>query len=128
MNCISCGGLLSGKQIKFCSKKCQLSDSNSKHQSYQKQQERGYARKIELINIRGGSCEECGYRDNLAALCFHHVDESSKKFELTLRELSNHRKEVIMEEFKKCVVLCANCHLEHHNPNLFGWYKKGSVV
>jgi len=124
LTCLTCGLELTGKQTKFCSRSCHNSNSNAKHQVYEKQQARGLRRKIELLNLRGGGCEECGYRDNLAALCFHHKDEDQKKFELTLRELSNHKEEVIAAEFKKCIVLCHNCHTEHHNPTLTGWYKK----
>lgn len=123
MTCLVCEKPLTGTQTKFCSRSCQNKDSNRKHQKYNLQQKRGLKRKIELINLRGGGCEECGYRDNLAALCFHHIDESLKSFALTFRELSNHKEETIAEEFKKCKVLCHNCHTEHHNPTLTGWYK-----
>jgi len=122
--CLTCQTELTGKQTKFCSRACQNKNGNVRNQLYEKQQARGLKRKMELINLRGGGCEECGYRDNLAALCFHHTDETSKGFELTLRELSNHKEETIMKEFAKCVVLCHNCHIEHHNPSLNGWYKK----
>jgi hypothetical protein len=35
--------------------------NNSNLQSYQAQQARGRARKLELIRIKGMQCEECGY-------------------------------------------------------------------
>ena len=124
MGCQTCGGQLKGKQVKFCSTKCKLTNSNTIHQLYQQQRARGLLRKIELVSIRGGGCEECGYRDNLAALCFHHVDESLKSFDLDLRALSNRKMTAVMDEFSKCIVLCQNCHTEHHNPNFSEWYKK----
>ncbi len=32
--------------------------------------------------------------------------------------LSNKKWESILEEVKKCDLLCANCHAEEHNPEL----------
>jgi predicted HNH restriction endonuclease len=64
-----------------------------------------------------GSCKNCGYSKNHAALEFHHVDLSTKSFQLDLRSLSNRRWSVIVEEAKKCILLCSNCHAELHNPD-----------
>lgn len=47
---------------------------------------------------------------------FHHVDPASKHFQLDLRSLSNRRWSSVAEEATKCVLLCANCHAELHNP------------
>lgn len=57
-------------------------------------------------------CNRCGYNKCAAALTFHHVDKSTKLFNLgdsnrillTLSELE--------EELKKCELLCLNCHAE----------------
>ena len=65
-----------------------------------------------------GSCSSCGYNKNVSALHFHHKDYKAKEFKLDLRVLSNRRWEVILEEVKKCEILCANCHAEIHNPEL----------
>lgn len=71
-----------------------------------------------LINQRGGKCEKCGYNHNLAALEFHHLDPSTKEFTLDARNLERHSDEQILEEFNKCILLCANCHATHHHPEL----------
>lgn len=85
---------------------------------YVKQKERALSRKLELINLRGGKCEKCGYNKNIAALEFHHLDPSTKSFQLDARHLSNTTKEKILEELNKCILICSNCHRELHNPQL----------
>ena len=83
---------------------------------YKKQQERAWSRKLELIKMMGGECSRCGYKENIAALDFHHLNPEEKSFQLDARHLSNTHMEKIMEEAKKCVLLCANCHREIHYP------------
>jgi predicted HNH restriction endonuclease len=86
-------------------------------QSYEAQRARGRKSKLELIRIKGMQCEVCGYSRNYAALEFHHTDPASKDFQLDLRSLSNRRWDAILEERKKCLLLCSNCHAELHNPD-----------
>lgn len=85
---------------------------------YKKQQERAWARKLELIELMGGKCSKCGYNKNIAALEFHHVKPSSKSFPLDARHLSNTSTNKILDEAKKCVLLCSNCHKETHYPEM----------
>lgn len=82
---------------------------------YAKQKERALSRKLELIVLKGGKCEKCGYDKNIAALEFHHLDPSIKSFQLDSRHLSNTTKEKILEELEKCILVCSNCHRELHN-------------
>lgn len=69
----------------------------------------------EFINLikqqRGGKCEKCGYDKYLGALDFHHLNPSQKDFTIGNRDFK--LKECI-EESKKCIMLCANCHREIH--------------
>ena len=64
-----------------------------------------------LVEEAGGRCVACGYDRCIAALHFHHVDRSQKRFALSnrgiTRSLANARREA-----KKCIVLCGNCHAE----------------
>jgi transposase len=64
-----------------------------------------------LVEEAGGACAICGYDRSLAALQFHHVDPSTKRFALSqegvTRSLDRARAEAA-----KCVLLCANCHTE----------------
>lgn len=74
-------------------------------------------RKSELIELKGGKCEICGYDKNISALDFHHIDPEQKKLSLNSRTLANAKREDILEEADKCMLLCANCHREIHYPN-----------
>ncbi len=113
-NCIVCGTLLHGRQTKFCSVACKNKDL----QSYEAQKRRGLARKLELLRKAGSRCSICGYHKNLAALVFHHTGSAEKDFKLDMRSLSNRKFEPVLSEISKCILVCANCHAELHNPRL----------
>jgi hypothetical protein len=97
---------------------CSITCKNKKHQSYKAQQDRGLARKIQLIQNMGGACSFCGYKNNLAAFNFHHVNSQAKQFKLDMRALSNRTWNSVLQEADKCLLVCANCHAELHNPHL----------
>lgn len=113
-HCEICGAELKGRQRRFCSPNCK----NRALQSYHAQQERGVHRKIEIVRNMGGKCSRCGYSGNLSAFHFHHLDPSKKNFRLDLRAISNRKIEAVQLEVDKCILLCANCHAETHNPRL----------
>ena len=69
--------------------------------------------KLKMVRYKGGKCEKCGYKDNIAALEFHHLDPSKKKFNLSE---TRHSWEETKLELDKCICLCSNCHKEIHNP------------
>lgn len=69
--------------------------------------------KARAIQMKGGSCILCGYNTCKAALEFHHVDETTKDFGLSLDKLSRSWKR-IEKELSKCVLVCSNCHKEIH--------------
>lgn len=75
---------------------------------------RGIERKLELIKFFNSECKICGYKRNLSALEFHHINPSEKEFTLDSRHLSGRKWETLIEESKKCILLCANCHRQHH--------------
>lgn len=61
---------------------------------------------------RGGKCIKCGYNTCLKALEFHHIDPTQKDFTIS----NDHFKLLdAIEESKKCVLLCSNCHKELHD-------------
>ena len=60
---------------------------------------------------RGGKCERCGYNAYLGALDFHHLDSSKKDFTIGDRDF---KLKDCLEESKKCILICANCHREIH--------------
>jgi len=117
-NLCPCGQALEGTRRKFCSTECVIKSSNSKHQNYSNQQRRGASRKIKLMQMRGMSCQVCGYNKNYSALAFHHKDPKQKSFALDLRTCSNKSWESLLEEAAKCDLVCMNCHMEIHHPDL----------
>jgi len=117
MKCIICKNKLSGKQSKFCSKKCKNSFYNSTIQSYTNQRIKGFERKKQLVKEFGNKCSKCSYAKNYTALEFHHIDPTLKSFVLDMRSLSNRSMIKIKEEVKKCILVCSNCHQEIHYPN-----------
>lgn len=62
----------------------------------------------------GGKCILCGYKKCSRALSFHHRDPKKKDFGLAdggiTRSWEKTRKGI-----DKCVLLCANCHMEVHD-------------
>lgn len=121
MNCLFCNKEIDMiyKNKTYCDNKCKSKAYyyNNKGNCYKNQKDRGLVRKKELIKLCGGKCNICGYNKNIAALQFHHIEPELKSFELDMRNLSNRTWHRILEEFKKCELLCANCHAEHHNPS-----------
>ena len=65
-----------------------------------------------IKQARGGKCERCGYNTCIKALEFHHLDPSQKDFTIS----NDHFKlKEAVEESKKCILICANCHRELHD-------------
>lgn len=63
--------------------------------------------------LMGGGCGFCGYNKCQQALDCHHVDRTSKLFELNGRELQRSWSDLVAEA-KKCVLACCRCHREVH--------------
>jgi len=117
IKCLVCDAELPPRRRKFCSNKCKGRENNNRYQNYEAQKARGLNRKNELLLLKGGKCQQCGYNKNMAALCFHHREPSEKKMRLDLRRLSNSKMSIILNEIEKCDLLCHNCHMEIHYPN-----------
>ena len=72
-------------------------------------------KKLKLLAVEylGGKCSTCGYNKCIEALDFHHRDSSVKEFGIAAK--GNTRSwESVKQELNKCILLCANCHREHH--------------
>lgn len=95
--------------------------------NYKEQKLRGLKRKLEAIEIKGGSCIKCGYNKNISALDFHHIEPDKKNYQLDVRHFSNTSIEKLEIELKKCILLCSNCHREEHNPSLNLTIVKNSI-
>lgn len=67
--------------------------------------------KIKLVEYKGGCCCKCGYDKSVNVLQFHHLDPSQKDFTIGGKSLSYERLKL---EVDKCILVCANCHIEIH--------------
>jgi len=68
--------------------------------------------KLAAIHMLGGKCARCGWKDNFSALEFHHVNG---KKDFTIGQVANKSWDSIVDELKKCIILCANCHRVEHS-------------
>jgi hypothetical protein len=57
-------------------------------------------------------CTNCGFSHS-AAIDFHHVDRTNHKSVNALAQQGKYKEAI--EEIKKCIPLCANCHRIHHH-------------
>ena len=50
------------------------------------------------------------------ALHFHHLNPNEKEFTLSQINLNDNifSLEKVLQEVDKCILLCANCHIEEH--------------
>lgn len=69
------------------------------------------------------ACVQCG-QNHPATFDFHHIDSSTKEASVN-KLIKNRAFKRAMEEVKKCIVLCANCHrIHHHNEYIAKKAKK----
>jgi len=68
------------------------------------------------IKYLGGKCIRCGWKGNQAALQFHHTNSKGKDF--TIGNAANKSWDKIKVEMKKCILLCANCHMIEHSTKV----------
>lgn len=64
-------------------------------------------RRQALIVLLGGKCTRCGSIKNLE---FDHIDPKSKSYSIS--RILVHSWNKVLEEIKKCQLLCHECHLE----------------
>ncbi len=99
-----CERLLGERKHKYCSKSCSTKPTLPKRRERDKE---------DLVRIFGGGCSTCGFSEHVKALHFHHVLPNTKEFGIS-DKLSRIPMGKLIEEAKKCVLLCGNCHAERH--------------
>lgn len=87
-------------------------EKNKKY--YRDRNKRRYQDTRQLIRSLKKQCAWCGYSKHSAALDFHHKDGEKKEATISLIYLKGWGRERILKEVDKCVIICSNCHREHH--------------
>lgn len=70
--------------------------------------------KERMVESMGGKCVCCGYNKCSDALVFHHVDPKEKDFAFGGMRSCPKKWDVIVDELRKCVLVCSRCHQEIH--------------
>jgi len=87
--------------------------ANTKRRNKERQKQYSYERnntlKRQFVDLAGGHCQRCGFREFVTALDFHHVYPSEKKYSPTWVIYTNNFKRAWVE-LDKCCLLCATCH------------------
>lgn len=68
-------------------------------------------RKAKLVAHFGGKCVICSYDTCQQALQFHHLDPSKKEFGISASGVCRSWNKML-EEAKKCILVCCRCHAE----------------
>lgn len=74
--------------------------------------ERNRAKKQKAVDYFGGKCHDCNQSFPNCVFQFHHLNPAEK--DANPSKLMNGREDKMWEELKKCIMLCANCHLMRH--------------
>lgn len=80
--------------------------------SYQKVLGWRKSTKQRAVKAFDGKCTCCGYDKCYAVLEFHHVNPNEKNKDFKFSNCQSWEK--IVEEIRKCICVCANCHREIH--------------
>ena len=75
------------------------------------------SKKSTAVALLGGECSICGYSKCESALDFHHKDPEQKD-KVKFVDIRNKSLVNMLEELKKCILVCANCHREIHSELL----------
>jgi len=67
---------------------------------------------LKAKKLKGNKCSVCGYSGCIKSLEFHHIIKKDKKFGICDGNTRSWKK--ILNELKKCILVCANCHREIH--------------
>ena len=79
-----------------------------------KSKEHNLKRRLKFLELMGNKCEICGYDKYYGALEFHHRDMKEKSKDINHQSLTQCKTSLILEELKKCILVCSNCHREIH--------------
>lgn len=91
----------------YIDNKAAYKEARSRNRNKYKKRNLEFARKYKALC----GCANCGIK-NPVVLQFHHTG-NDKDFNIS--NVNNRSIKLLKAEIKKCIVLCANCHLVHHH-------------
>ena len=92
-------------------KQCESNYSKTRHPYFRRYRAE---KRIKLAEIKASTgCCQCGEK-HPACLQFHHRDPKKKYKTISRLYAGTWSWERVLEEIKKCDVMCANCHLKLH--------------
>ena len=71
--------------------------------------------KDRMVESMGGKCQCCGYNKTNRALAFHHINPNEKDLGFADTRANPKSWKKIVEELRKCILVCHNCHSEIHD-------------
>ncbi len=72
------------------------------------------ATKQRMVAAMGGKCQCCGYDRCTESMDFHHIDPEQKEMSLGSVRANPTAWGAIVNELRKCILICRNCHGEIH--------------
>lgn len=73
-------------------------------------------RRQKFIDLLGGKCKRCGSKENLQ---FDHINKKDKTIDIA--HSIDTKEDILLNELKKCQLLCPKCHLEKTKEN-WDWF------
>jgi predicted HNH restriction endonuclease len=71
------------------------------------------------LDYKGNKCSICSYNKSIRALSFHHLNPDTKEFGIASSG-ETRSWERVKVELDKCILVCANCHMEIHENITIG--------
>lgn len=102
----------SGKILKYKTKYRNMDyDKQLKRRLKDKEKDKNWQQKWVIEQLKVNGCAICGYNKCNRALCFHHIEPRTKKFEIRVGRI---RYSGLQEEVGKTICVCLTCHAELH--------------
>lgn len=97
---------------------CKKCHQKYKHQHYLNNKKYYKEKKIKYVKennrrvneLKNKSCEDCHAKYPSFVMDFHHKNEKEKEDNISKMIKNGVSFEKILEEIKKCILVCANCH------------------
>ena len=112
--CTKCGKELPIEDFNWRSKKngTRRSECKTCHTDFMKEVYENKKKTVSEIK-KNLKCAKCG-EEREYCLDFHHIDPNEKENTIARMTSNNYRLDAVLNEIKKCIVLCSNCHREFH--------------